>query len=214
MLQALLLMFEGEAAWDRIVLKERSFVAVFLFHLMPMMVITAGLEGLGMRHWGKWQSGLSENKHFSTHEIIGYEVGQSVLNLVMILVCAYLVRQLGRTFHGRVTYTYTRSFTAVVFGFSPMFLLRLLDPLPAMNLYVTWFIGICLSISILYNGLPRLLLPDPTHAFGLYMSSAIVLFMASGLVRVVTALYLSGSVDFAHSFIGNNLKELMGNPSP
>jgi hypothetical protein len=214
MLQALLLMFEGEAAWDRIVLKERGFAAMFFLHLLPMMAITATLEGMGMKHWGKWQSGLSEYKHYNIHEIIGYEVGQSILNLAMILVCTTLVRQLGRTFHGRLTYTYTRSFTAVVFGFSPMFLLRLLDPLPAMNLYVTWLIGIALSIAILYHGLPRLLLPDPTHAFGLYMSSAIVLFMASGLVRIITALYLSGNVDLSHSFLGNNLRELMGNQSP
>jgi hypothetical protein len=38
--------------------------------------------------------------------------------------------------------------------------------------------------------------------------------MASGTVRVITALYLSGNVDFAHSFIGNNLRELMGGTSP
>jgi len=213
MLQALLFLFEGEAAWDRIVLKQRGFAAVFLIHLVPMMLITAALEGLGMRHWGKWRAALGAYKHFSPQEIIGYETGQTLLNLIMIMACTVLVRQLGRTFHGRVTYTFTNSFAAVVFGFSPMFLMRLFDPLPAMNLYVTWFIGIILSISILYNGLPRLLLPDPTHAFGLYMSSAIVLFMASGLVRLVTALYLTGNVDFSHSFIGNNLRELLGGPS-
>jgi hypothetical protein len=214
MLQALLFMFEGEAAWDRVVLKEERFTKVLLWHLLPMMLITAGLEGLGIKHWGRWQSGLSEYRHFSVRHIVAYEVAQSLLNLIMVLVCTYLVLQLGRTFHGRQTYTFTRSFSAVVYGFSPMFLLRLLDPLPAMNLYVTWLLGISICITILYNGLPRLLLPDPTHAFGLYVSSAIVLFMASCTVRVLTALYLNGSVDLSHSFIGNNLKELLGDHSP
>jgi hypothetical protein len=184
---------------------------VFFVRLLPMMLITTVLEGLGMAHWGKWRSDLHEYKHFTQHEIVSYEVGQFVLNLLMILACTLLVRELGRTFHGRLTYTFNRTFTAVVYGFSPMFLLRLLDPLPSMNLYITWLIGICLSISILYNGLPRLLVPDPTHALGLYMSSSIVLFLASGLVRIVTALYLSGSVDFSHSFLGRSLMELMGN---
>jgi hypothetical protein len=144
---------------------------------------------------------------------VGYEVGQFTLNLLMILVCARLVQVLGRTFHGRITYTYTRSLTSVVYGLSPMFLLRLFDPFAGMSPYATWFMGILLSIWILYDGLPRLLAPDPTHALGLYMSSSIVLFMATGLVRAVTAMYLQGSVGnvgIAHSFLGRSLKDLLG----
>ena len=91
-----------------------------------------------------------------------------------------------------------------------MFLLRLLDPFPGMNPFLTWLAGILLSIWILYDGLPRLLLPDPTHALGLYMSSSIVLFMATGLVRGVTGLYLLDNVGFAHTFIGRKIMELIG----
>jgi hypothetical protein len=49
------------------------------------------------------------------------------------------------------------------------------------------------------------MLPDPTHAFGLYLSSIIVLVLGTGMFRVLTALYLEGRVDVSHSYIGRKL---------
>jgi low affinity Fe/Cu permease len=203
-------MFEGGPAWDRIVEREPKWAGIFFWHLMPMLLITAGLEGLGLRHWGKWLSAYRSYKPFSDQTIITYEVAQTVLNLFLILVCARLVRMLGRTFHGRITYTYTRAFATVVYGLSPMFLLRLLDPFPTINPLYTWIPGIMLSIWVLYDGLPRLLQPDPTHALGLYMSSAIVLLLCTGLIRGITGLYLMGNQGFAHSFLGREIIEWLG----
>jgi hypothetical protein len=208
MIQAFLLMFEGGPAWDRIVLKEQGFATVFFKHLMPMMLITTTLEGLGLAHWGKWQPALKFYRPFPPNVALAYEVGNFTLNLLMILICARLVQVLGRTFHGRITYTYAHSFSAVVYGLSPMFLARLFDPFAGMSPYVTWVVGILLSIWVLYDGLPRLLAPDPTHAFGYYISSAIMLFMATGLVRGVTAMYLQSNVDLTHTFIGHILPQV------
>jgi hypothetical protein len=191
-------------------LKEEKFGAIFWLHLLPMMLITTALEGLGLAHWGKWQPAYKTIKHYSIHGTLVYEAGQFVLNLGMILVCARLVQVLGRTFHGRITYTYPRSLAVVVYGLSPMFLLRLLDPFAGMNPYVTWGLGILLSIWVLYDGLPRLLMPDPTHAFGLYLSCAFVLLLATGLVRLVTGMYLQGNAGFANSAMGHALLQLMG----
>jgi len=210
MFQALILMFEGATAWDRIALQAPGLARVFFFRLLPMMVITAALEGLGLARWGKWQPEFRHYRFFTNDQIVTYEVAQSLLNLVMILLCSWLVQVMGRTFHGRDTYTYGRSFTAVVCSLGAMFLLRLLDPLPVMNPYISWALGIVLSIWILYDGLPRLLLPDPTHAFGLYLSCAFVLVLATGSVRAFTALYLQGNVGFSHSFIGHTIIELIG----
>ena len=203
-------MFEGGPAWDRIVLKPPGFASVLFLRLLPMMIITAALEGLGLSHWGKWQSDFRCYKHFSENQIIGYEVGQTVLNLLMILVCSWVFQVLGRTFHGRITYTYARSFAAAAYGLSPLFLMRLLDPFPGMNPYITWGLGIVLSIWILYDGLPRLLLPDPTHALGLYMSCSIVMFLFTGLVRVVTASYLVENVGLSHTFLGRHFMHVFG----
>ena len=111
---------------------------------------------------------------------------QFVLLLAIILVCAHFVRTICRTFHGHQTFT--QSFTVVAYGLSPMFLLKLLDIAPTMSPWVTWGIGIMLSVWILYQGMPRMMLPDPTHAFGLYLVTAIVLVLATGMVRLLTAL--------------------------
>jgi hypothetical protein len=45
---------------------------------------------------------------------------------------------------------------------------------------------------VLYQGVPRVMLPDPPHAFGLYFVSAMLLAIVAGLARFVTAWYLAG----------------------
>jgi hypothetical protein len=49
-----------------------------------------------------------------------------------------------------------------------------------------------LSIGVLYQGLPRVMQPDPPHAFGLYMMSSILLTMTMGLARYLGYGYLQG----------------------
>ena len=53
-------------------------------------------------------------------------------------------------------------------------------------------IGICLSVAVLYHGVPRMMEPDPPHAFGLFLMSSLLLALVTGLVRFATAAYLSG----------------------
>jgi hypothetical protein len=207
--QALILILEGGQAWDRIALRTQSFLQVLLLRLFPMLVITAVLEGLGLRRWGKWRPELRSNHHFSDSQIIGYEVTQLLFYLALILFCTRVVLKLGHTFTVREPFSPTRALTAVVYGFSPLFLLRLLDPFPAMNPYVTWGIGITLVFWVLYEGLPRLLQPDPSHAMGLYLSCGIVFLLSSLLVRILTALFLRSDWDFLNTSIGRNLLELL-----
>ena len=47
-----------------------------------------------------------------------------------------------------------------------MFTVNLLNALPQMPGWATWGIGIALSVSVLYQGLPRVMLPDPPHTLG------------------------------------------------
>jgi hypothetical protein len=74
-----------------------------------------------------------------------------------------------------------------------------------MSPWVSWMVGILLTVWILYQGIPRVIQPDPTHAFGLYLSTIIVTVLVSGLVRVMTGLYLLGNVDFQHSWLTHYL---------
>ena len=61
-----------------------------------------------------------------------------------------------------------------------------------------------LSISILYMGIPKVMLPDPPHALGLYLTSTMVLTMVSGLVRFFTILLFEGKFGRLDTFIGKN----------
>ncbi len=72
-----------------------------------------------------------------------------------------------------------------------------------MSPWVTWTIGIVLSIGVLYQGIPRMMEPDPPHAFGLYLMSAVLLCLITGLERFVTAWYLQGKFVKLDSVISN-----------
>ena len=68
-----------------------------------------------------------------------------------------------------------------------------------------------LTMWILYQGIPRVMQPDPTHAFGVYLSASIVVVLTSGLARLVTAMYLLGYMDFQHSWLTRTVAHLIGN---
>jgi Yip1-like protein len=203
MFKALLFIFWGGPAWDRVAQARRSLMFIFTLYLLPMLLIVGAAEGYGLKHWGKWQSTFGQYRNFTTREVEVFEAIQLLLALTVVLVCAQLVKIMAETFHGR--HTYTQAFTLVAYGLSPLFLFRLLDAHPLMNPWITWALGIVLSVSVVYQGLPRVMAPDPTHAFGLYLVSSMVLVLATFLARLFTAFYLSGTINFQHSFLSHLL---------
>lgn len=190
MIKALLLIFDPMATWDRIVLARRSLGFVLVAHLLPLLLLASAAEGYGLVHWGKWQGEIGRIKNFPTREVVVVEAGQLLLALVVVFVGANMIKSIGETFHGR--HTYAQAFTTVAYGLSPFFLLRLLDAFPGISPWVSWSIGIILSIAVLYHGVPRMMVPDPPHAFGLFFMSALLLALVSGLARLVTASFLQG----------------------
>jgi hypothetical protein len=206
MIRALLLIFDPTATWDRILRVPRGVVSILLIHLLPLLLLTSAWEGYGLIHWGKLQrEGLLETfinfskghggqaahlKKFSLGETVVVETAQVLLSLLVVFAGAKLVKALGETFRGR--HTYTQSFTAVAYGLSPLFLLRLFDAFTGISPWASWGIGIALSIAVLYQGLPRSMTPDPSHAFGLYIISSLLLLLITGVARFVTAGYLQG----------------------
>jgi len=190
MIKALLLIFRPIQAWERIFRAQRSFAFVLLLYLTPMVLITVAVEGYGLVHWGQWQKDVTYLKKFTPGEAVVYEVAQALLTFGLVFLGAKIIKSLGETFHGR--HTYTQAFTIVAYGLSPLFLLRLLDAFPWAGPWTTWGIGIVLCVSALYQGVPRVMMPDPPHAFGLYLMSSLLLVIITGLARFVTAWYLQG----------------------
>lgn len=204
MFKALLLIFDPTATWEKIFLARRGMVFILVIYLVPLLLVTSAGEAYGLIHWGKRRGEVSELAHvkpFPSGETLIFESAQFLLSLVVVLAGAKMLKSIGETFHGR--HTYTQAFTAVAYGLSPLFLFRLLDAFLSVDPWVTWSIGIILSIAVLYHGVPRMMEPDPSHAFGLFLMSSLLLVLITGMVRFVTWWYLTGKSSKVDAFISD-----------
>ncbi len=208
MIKVFFLIFEPAVAWEKIAQAQRSFAFILGTNLLPLLLLVTAVEGWGLENYGKWQPTFQKFRAFTPREVFSFEAVQFVLFLLAVFVSALLILRVSQTFHQRQNYL--QAFTVTTYGISPLLFVRLLDAAPTMNPVVTWLIGITLSVWILYQGLPRVLMPDPTHAFGLYLSSALVIILTTGLTRLVTALYLLGYIDFNHSWLTRKIGHFLG----
>jgi hypothetical protein len=192
MIKALLLIFDTAATWDRIVAAQRKWSFVLLAYLLPFLLLVSAVEGYGLVHWGKPRGEMSLIVSLSIAETGVYETFQFIIAVLSVFIIARLIKSLGETFHGR--HFFAQTFTVAAYGLSPVFLMRLLDVFPNISPWLTWSIGIILTTAILYHGVPRVMQPDPPHAFGLYLTSALLMVLVTGLTRFFTAWYLEGKL--------------------
>lgn len=193
MIKALLLIFEPAATWDRIVQARRGIGFIMLTHLLPLLILGAAAEGYGLVRWGEQQKNIQWVKKFSIREAAGFEAVQILLLLAVVFISAKAIKSMGDTFHGR--HTFTQAFAVVAYGLSPVLLLRVMDA-ARWSPWIAWVVGVLLMVSILYQGVPRVMEPDPSHAFGLYLTAWLLLVFITGLVRYATAAYLNGTIRF------------------
>ena len=204
-----MLVLDPGASWDSIVLRKRSWQTILLIYLLPLWLIAFVAEFYGLVHWGKPRGFVSELKTLSNSEALIFEIIQLVLMAVLVFVGAKLIRSLGETFHGRNTFN--QAFTVAAYGLGPVFTMRIFDAFSGAAGWVywaTWGVGIVLTISILYLGVPKVMLPDPPHAFGFYMTSCIFLMILSGLIRFLTFSFLEGKFGKLDSLIDGIVKSL------
>jgi hypothetical protein len=190
MIKALLLVFDPVATWERISRGQRRVGFILAFFLLPLLGFTSAVEGYGLVHWGKYRGVVSRLRSFPVLEAAIFECAQVALWLLIILVCARVLKSMCETFHGQ--HSFPQAFATVAYGLSPLFLVHLLDVFPAVSPWVSWTLGIMLSVAVLYQGVPRMMEPDPPHAFGLYLMCSLTVLLATGLLRLVTAWYLQG----------------------
>jgi len=191
MIKALLLLIRPAPTWEEIATTGRSLVFVLFLYLLPLLLLTSGVEGYGLHHWGKAQKGeVSYLKKFSVSETVVVEVAHSVLLLGLAFVGAMATKSFADTFHRRNTYT--QAFTAIAYGLGPLLVLRMADLSPAITPWVPWGVGLALTVAVLYHGLPCILRPDPPHAIGLYFLTSLTMIVISGLVRLIYVFYVEG----------------------
>jgi len=192
MIKAFLLIFEPVHSWDVVARSQRGVTFIFATFLLPMVLLSSAAEGFGLVHWGKSREDAESQgpRKFPVKEAVVYEIVQAGLTIAIVFIAATILKSLGETFHGR--HTHTQSFKTIAYGLSPLFVLRLFDAFSWVSPWTSWTIGVVLCVVVLYEGLPRVMLPDPPHAFGLYLMNSLLVVLITGLARFVTAWYLSG----------------------
>lgn len=194
MIRALLLIFDPVATWDKIVQAGRGIAFILATYLLPVLVLDAVASGFGLVKWGRTDQ-YSITQQMTLRQAILFEAVRLLVDLVVVFGSAKTVKTLGETFHsGR---NFQQAFTIVAYGLGPVFLLRLLEAFP-VHLAVPWVIGIVLVFAVLYHGVPKVMEPDPSHAFGLYLTAAILLTLTTGAALI--AAYYATDWIFRQSF--------------
>lgn len=204
MIKALFLIFKPLETWEHILLARRSPGYLLVRYLLPMLLLAAVAEGFGLLEWGRQQSGIQgfhRIHKFALGEAVVYETMRFLVMLLIVVTCAVLIKMFGETFRER--HTYQQVFTLAIFGLSPLFLLRLTDVIPGMNPWVSWSIGILLSLEVVYQGIPTVMEPDPPNAIGLFFMSGLALVAITGLERFISYWYLTGHSRPIETFISN-----------
>lgn len=199
MIKAVLILFEPVETWDRIAQAGRSVGAVLVTYVLPLLLLIGTAEALAMMHWGDWRGDVLTLKKYTLPEAVGFQLMQLTVQLATLFLGAKLLINLGETFHGR--HTFTQAFTAVAYGLGPYWMLRLLDAFPAVNPWVPSALGMVLTIAVLYHGIPRVMLPDPPHAMGLYLVSSLLLLFVAGLGRFLVVWLQQGRFEQLENFL-------------
>jgi len=209
MLKVFFLLFEADVAWEKIALARRGFAYILGTYLVPFIVLVTAAEGWGLMHLGRWQPRFETIKIFTDLKtVVHFEIMQAVLLLAVVFLSALLMHVACEKFNFQRTYL--QSFTVTAYAFSPMLLLHLLNLYPTVHPATSWGIGLALTIWVLYQGIPRVMERDPVHAFGNYLTAISVLALTSGLVRLFTAMFLLGYINFQHSAITRAIGHWLG----
>ncbi len=192
MIKSLLLIFDSANTWEKIAAAPQSVLKVITLSLMPLLLLSAAAEGAALIKFGREQGPLDTMKPVSQALALRYEIAQLGLSLLVVVAGAAVLQKIGQSFHRR--HTYSECFTTLAYSLSPLFLLRVFAGFPAIHTWACWAVGILLSVSALYRGIPRIMRPDPSNALGLYLLSSLLLIVVTGLAHFVAELVLNEQI--------------------
>jgi hypothetical protein len=191
MINALLVIISPLKTWQRILTGRPSIAYVLFTYLLPLMILVSAGEAYGLVRWGKMQGEIPHLVKFTRGEAAVFEIFQFAILFLLVIVNAGLLKSTCSTFHSR--HSFRQGFTVVAYALSPLFLFRLLNMFAEISPWLGWIIGIVLTISILYHGVPLIMDPDPAHAFGLYVITSLLLLFTTGLLELIIAMTLRGN---------------------
>ncbi len=153
MLKALQLLLIPGTAWNRIVESKRGMASVVLISLLPLLVVVAAAEGYALQHWGLQGASSGQASALPQHLVVRFESIQFGLSLLVVFLGASMIRWLSDSFHFYPKFI--RCFIVAAYGLSPIFVFRLLNCLPVMNIWISFALGVlgvftcCIKVSAL-----------------------------------------------------------------
>src|SRR5258708_15256641 len=134
MIKSLLLIFDAANTWEKIAAAPQSVLKVITLSLMPLLLLSAAVEGAALIKFGREQGPLDTMKPVSQGLVLRYEIAQLGLSLLVVVAGAGVFQKDGQCFHRR--HTYSLSFTTLAYSLRPLFLLRVLAGIPALLTFV------------------------------------------------------------------------------
>ena len=170
-----------------------------------MIVFGAGIEAWGLFQWGKVQPRFGTTRIFTETSATHFGLFQAGLFLLVVLVSALFLYAAAENFHGRRSYL--AMVTLMNYACGPIILLNAANAVPFINPFIPWGLGVILTATILYPGIPQVIKTLPVHAFGVYMCAIFIIMLVSGLACVLSGMYLLGYFNTQHSWLARQLQQ-------
>ena len=201
-----MLIFEPVDTWEKIMQANRKAGTVFLVHLLPMMLLSLGFEAFALVRWGETRSLSGDITRVTIQAAQNYALAHFVFLLVVIFLGARILQKLAQSFHS--AHTYSQCFITLAYSLSPLFLGRVLDGWYFVDTWVCWALGATLSVAVLYQGLPRIMQPDPSVALGIYIVSSVLILILAAAEHYLAWLVLHGYIQVPIPAIASGLGSL------
>ena len=173
-------------------MSDRGFLWHFFLYLLPLLVVTMGIEGYLLARWGEKRGEFGFVVKVPVAMAAKYALAYLVMLLVAVFVSSKFLTLASESFNVRASYL--QAFTLLAYGFGPIILVRVLDGIPQLNTWVCWAIGAVVSVSVLYHGIGMILKPEQTKGFGLYLVTIVILVITSALAHFAALSVLHGKV--------------------
>ncbi len=202
MLRAITLVLVPQSTWERIASSQWNALVIFLFSFLPLLALTAAIEGFGMLRLGAYVNDYGRTIEITQQQAIQFEAVQVALTLLVLGLGTKLVLWVADGFHSPTTFK--QAFTLTAYAMTPLLWFRIIDGHPSIPTWVCFAIGAVFVIFVMYHGIALVLQPDTSVGFGLYLVCSLVLVLSAGLAHFVTQIVAQRKFNFASLVVEPN----------
>lgn len=188
MINAILMIVNPGPTWKRLASANRSPWLVIFFSLLPLLVVTCGVEVWSLAKFGTHDVMTGRPQKVSMELALRYGTTHVVLALISTFLASYMVHSIVGGIHTR--HNFSQCLNIIAYSLGPAYLLRFADAWDFLNTWVVLGAAIFVIFSVLYAGVPQMIKPDPAKAFGLYLTLAVLVAVCHGATHVFAVLVL------------------------